>query len=490
MDTQEPHKSPPPPPPSSAGSPAPEIDDREIRGAKDRLNEAQGNEAQLDEAQPKEAGPGEARPTDPRPKETQPNEAEPSELQPEHGTHSTAGKPVVEAIRRAWSSTRVRIVVAAVVLVAGCIALTVSWWKASPPPPTDLLAPPTEASGEDAPDVEQQAFRQRQERLSAQPTIEAELDRDAGQSAVDLEWIERLAGRWRLDFGHRAASVVFGATPAKVLDVGAMQLTLYPVSGRGLPSYFTVLKRSEGDSFLAFQNELGEYEGLLDDLQFHGRDLFSYRIGGTSHRGYGHREGRIGRRPEARFGAPGLEPFPEQEEDLPVAPEPIHITVERQPLHKLWSRAESLKDSGRYDSLEIALERVLVSHPSHGKAERWSRNLPKWRAKQRRTLQGQLNRHLKRLQNAVGKQDLDGVLDLWHSGARPAGRGFFRSFFDRFERTKLRYQLKRSEVDDGTLIFDVTLTFEGSDGRQRSLETRPWRGRLVDKYFLDPFPGR
>ncbi len=477
MDIQEPHPSPSPKPFESASSLAPETDDREIHGEQDRLNNGQSTDSQPDDFQLEDQ---------------QPNDShQPSSSQPEQGTSSATDEPMAEptTVREIWGSPRARVGMVAGALAIGLIALIVSWWRASPPPPTDLLAPQATDAGDEAPDVEQQAFRQRQERLSAQAEAEPQPELETDRSAVDLEWVQRLAGRWRLDFGRRAISVVFGTTPAKVLDTDALQLTLFPVSGRGLPPYFTVLRGSEGGSLLGFQNEQGQYEVVLDDLRSHGQDLFSYRIGGTPHRGYGHREGRIGRRPDGPPGEPEFEPFPEREEALPERREPIEITIERQPLEKLWSRAEALKDAGRYDSLEIALERVLVSHPSHRKAERWSRNLSKWRAKQRRNLQAQLDRNLKRLQQAVGRQDLEDVLDLWHAGARSAGRGFFQSFFQRFERTRLRYQLKGSEVDDGTLIFDATLTFEGSDGRQRSLESRPWRGRLVDEYFLDPLPG-
>lgn len=390
-----------------------------------------------------------------------------------------------------WHSPRARLAAAAATLVIGCIWVVASWWSASPPPPTDLLGPQETESNDETLDVEQMAFRQRQEKQSAEPTTaqSATQNLDPADSGVDAEWIERLAGRWKLDLGHRAISVVFAPTPVKVLDVGALRLALYPVAGLGLPPYFTVLKRSEGESFLAFQNEKGEYQGLLDDLQVHGEDLFSYRIGGTSHRGYGHRAGRIGRQPDDPLLIADPDTLPGLGEDRPVLPEPIEITVQRQSVDELWRRAEALKDAGRYDSLEIALDRVLGSYPDQRKAQRWRRSLSKWRAKQTRQLRSQLNSHLEDLEEAVEDQDLGDVLDLWLSGSRPASQGFFETFFNRFEETRLRYQLKSSEVDDGTLIFEVTLTFEGSDGKQRSLESRPWRARLVDEYFLDPFPG-
>ena len=413
---------------------------------------------------------------------------------PEQASGTGAMDPVVPG-RPAASTAKVLWVLGAVVLlgVLGVAAVVGSWWRSSPQPPTELLGLRSTESQPPATDVEQLAF-------AAKRDVDREIAPLPLSDAValtDYAWIERLAGRWTLDLGDRAVAATFGRVAVNRVPGSRLTLDIFPVDGRGVPPFYTVLRRSENDSFLAFRDEDGQYLGLLDDLQAHGDDLISYRPGGADARRFGHRSpsSRVDDPDDPRGGPDivrnleadsGLRHGPTEPE---LEPKPVVIKVERRSLKELWRRAETLKKSERYDSLEPALDRVLASDPGHRKAKRWRSSLPKWRARQHKQLRSRLGDSLDELQEAVEDQDLDDAVDLWLPGARAATGSYLAGFFRRFDRTRVRYQLKSFEIDDGTMIFDIALTLEGFDGRQRSIETHPWRGRLYGEHFLDPFGG-
>ena len=115
--------------------------------------------------------------------------------------------------------------------------------------------------------------------------------------------------------------------------------------------------------------------------------------------------------------------------------------------------------------------------------------MAKWKERQDRTLRARLRRNLDKLQEAVASKDLDDALEMWLPGARPATGAFLERFFEGHERTRLRFQVGNADLEDGTLVFDATLTFEGLSGSRRTLDPHPWRARLHGDSFLDPLSG-
>ncbi|MEM1178051.1 MAG: hypothetical protein AAGM22_06900 [Acidobacteriota bacterium] len=396
--------------------------------------------------------------------------------------------------RRVW----IVVAVAVLAVVAGATTFLSLWGRNDPSAPleglglggTTATGAPEASDGVEAPsdaaDAEQAAFLERQ-KARAQELAETteSLEDERGVTLTDRGLIRRLAGRWRLDIGGRQTDAEFAPVVVDRVRRGSLLVELYPVESRHLPPFYTAFELPDRGTFIAFRAADGDYRLVLEDVRFHGSDLFSYRLGsGGRRQAYRRRgDGPFPRDDAASAGreSPQLLERPGGGVDIRVDPVP--------PASRLWARAESLRKAKLYHSLRRHLDQMLRFHPDHRQARRWRARVDRWIDIQREDLVDDVRDRLDDIHDGVGDHDLEEIFEAW--GGRPDSttRVFFEELLTRHREVEARITLHTVRVEDGVASFDATVTLEGWSGRPRDREIIPhrWRGQLVNGRVATPF---
>ena len=386
-------------------------------------------------------------------------------------------------------------------------ALTAAWWQHEPETPLEQLGleslglskedgaqnsanEPSEAKAEL--DAEQLAFlerqRQRAQELEANEDLAEGLEAEGGVTLTDRSLIRSLAGRWRLDLGGRQIVAEFAPVVVDRVRRGSLLVELYPVDSRYLPPFYTVFELPDKGTYIAFRAADGSYRLVLEDVRFHGPELFSFQLGRSGQRRTAYRlKGSV---PPSLEETRPEDPSGESAADAGRGDPPVRIVVEPSPpAAQLWAEAEGLRDAGRLHSLKGQLQRLLNAYPRHRQARRWSRRVDGWIQDQREDLIDNLRDELEHLRDGVRDHDLEEIFESWQDRPDAKTRQFFTELLGRHRYLEARFGLQSVKVEDGTATFSATATLEGWSGRSRNREIIPlrWRGQFRDGHFVSPF---
>ena len=330
----------------------------------------------------------------------------------------------------------------------------------------------------------------------------------AGTGTLDAtayELLAQLLGEWRLDLGSRRnVRVVFTNQEVSRSSQNGFEVRLFRCESDELPGRFSLVQLPDGGNFLAFHDDSGATRDVLENIEAHGRDLFSFTEATSNRRRYARREGgNATAPPELSDRGEGREPrnLPEPTwpapDPKPSAPPEATDEAEagtlspdaEQEIENLWRIAKAQRSNKQWGPLKRTLDSLLEIDPTHPGARKWRREADEKLQDQNRDALDQVNGLLTEFASAVESRDMGQLRGLWSGALDTDTSQFFTQLFRRYSRLQVEASLVSIRVDGKkTTGFEALITIEGKDGRRRETEEYRWRADLRNGRFASSFP--
>lgn len=324
-----------------------------------------------------------------------------------------------------------------------------------------------------------------------------------GMDATAYELLPQLLGEWRLDLGSRRnVRVVFTNQEVSRSKQSGFEVRLYRCESDELPDRFSLVQLPDGGNFLAFHDDSGATRDVLENIESHGRDLFSFTEASSNRRKYARREGGNataptdlsdrgdGREPtslpEPTWPAPEPEPSAPPEDP---ADEGTLSPADEQEIENLWRIAKAQRANKQWGPLKRTIDSLLEIDPKHPAARKWRREADEKLQDQNRDALDQVNGLLTEFASAVESRDMGELRGLWSGALDTDTSQFFTQLFRRYSRLQVEASLVSIRVDGKkTTGFEALVIIEGKDGRRRETEEYRWRADLRNGRIASSFP--
>lgn len=330
----------------------------------------------------------------------------------------------------------------------------------------------------------------------------------AGTGTLDAtayELLAQLLGEWRLDLGSRRnVRVVFTNQEVSRSSQSGFEVRLFRCESDELPGRFSLVQLPDGGNFLAFHDDSGATRDVLENIESHGQDLFSFTEATSNRRRYARREGgnatappELSDRGEAReprnlpeptWPPPDPEPSTPPEDAAPADEGTLSPDAEQE-IENLWRIAKAQRSNKQWGPLKRTLDSLLEIDPSHPAARKWRREADEKLQDLNRDALDQVNGLLTEFASAVESRDMGELRGLWAGSIDTDTSQFFTQLFRRYSRLQVEASLVSIRVDGKkTTGFEALITIEGKDGRRRETEEYRWRADLRNGRIASSFP--